>query len=82
MLLNTYYYNVNYFVRSLMRLVYDRTYYMLSIYYKLLAMVRFRNHLANGVCDNSKSCDTCSEWLIGPVLDHVCNILYCSYCSW
>ena len=35
----------------------------------------------NCVCDNSKSCDTCSQWFIGPVLDHVCNISYCSYCS-
>ena len=41
----------------------------------------FRNHLENGVCDNSKSCDTCGQWFIGPVLDHVCNLSYCSYCS-
>ena len=41
----------------------------------------FRNHVANGVCDNSKSCDTYGKWFIGPVLDHVCNISYCSYCS-
>ena len=39
MLLNTYYYNVNYFVRSLICLVYNRKYYILSIYYKLLAIV-------------------------------------------
>ena len=38
-------------------------------------------HLGNGVCDNSKSCETCGQWLIGPVLDYVCNISYCSYCS-
>ena len=25
----------------------------------------FKNHLANGVCDNSKSCDICGEWFIG-----------------
>ena len=41
----------------------------------------FRNHLSNGVRDNSKSCDPCGQWFIGPVLDHVCNISYCSYCS-
>ena len=41
----------------------------------------FRNHLENGGCDNSKSCDTCGQWFIGPVLDHVCNLSYCSYCS-
>ena len=41
----------------------------------------FRNHLLNGVCDNSKSCDTCGQWFIGPVLDHVFNLFYCSYCS-
>ena len=41
----------------------------------------FRNHLSNGVCDNSKSCDTCGQWFIGPVLDHVCNLSYCNYCS-
>ena len=40
-----------------------------------------RNHLSNGVCDNSKSCDTCGQWFIGPVLDHVCNLSYCTYCS-
>ena len=38
-----------------------------------------RNHLANGVCDNSMSCGTL--WYIGLVFDHVCNISYCSYCS-
>ena len=38
----------------------------------------FRNH---GVCDNLKSCDPCGQWFIGPVLHHVCNISYCSYCS-
>ena len=37
--------------------------------------------MENGVCDNSKSCDTCGQWFIGPVLDHVCNLSYCSYCS-
>ena len=31
----------------------------------------FRKHLANGVCDNSKSYDTCGQWFIGPVLDVV-----------
>ena len=41
----------------------------------------FRNHLGNGVCDNSKSCDTCDEWFIGPVFDRVCNLSYCIYCS-
>ena len=41
----------------------------------------FRNHVENGVCDNSKSCDTCGQWFIGPVLEHVCNLSYCSYCS-
>ena len=41
----------------------------------------FTNHLANGVCDNSKSCDTCGQWFIVPVLDQVCNIAYCNYCS-
>ena len=40
----------------------------------------FRKHSGNGVCDNSK-CDTYGERFIGPVLDHVCNIVYCSYCS-
>ena len=40
----------------------------------------FRNNLSNGVCDNLKSCDTCGQWFIGPVLDHVCNKSYCSYC--
>ena len=78
MLLNSYYYNVNYFVRSLMCLVYNRKIIHLFIYYSTC----FRNHLANGVCDNSKSCDTCGEWFIGTVIDHVCNISYCSYCSW
>ena len=39
MLLNTYDYNVNYFVRSLMCLVYNRKYYILSIYYILHAIV-------------------------------------------
>ena len=24
-----------------------------------------RNHLENGGCDNSKSCDTCGQWFIG-----------------
>ena len=33
----------------------------------------FRNHLSNGVCDNSKSCDSCGQWFIGPVLEHVCR---------
>ena len=41
----------------------------------------FRNHLSNGVCDNSKSCVPYGQWFIGPVLDHVCNISYCSFCS-
>ena len=41
----------------------------------------FKKHLSNGVCDNSKLCDTCDQWSIGPALDHVCNILYCSYYS-
>ena len=41
----------------------------------------FRNHLSNGVCHNSKSCDPCGQWFIGPVLNHVCNISYYSYCS-
>ena len=41
----------------------------------------FRNHLENGVYDNSKSCDPCDQWFIGHVLDHACNISYCSYCS-
>ena len=35
MLLNTYYYNINYFVSSLMCLDYNRKYYILAIYYKL-----------------------------------------------
>ena len=39
MLLNSYYYNVNYFVRSLMCLVYNRKIIYLFIYYKLLAIV-------------------------------------------
>ena len=82
MLFNTNYYNVNYNVRSIMCLIFNRTLYLI-IYFKLLAIVHdSKNHLANGVCDNSKSCDMCSEWFIGPVLDHVCNISYCSYCSW
>ena len=34
----------------------------------------FRNHLSNCACDNSKSCDTCGQWFIGPVLDHVYHI--------
>ena len=41
----------------------------------------FRNHLSNGVCDNSKSCATCAQWFIGPVFDHVCNLFYCSHYS-
>ena len=44
----------------------------------------FRNstcYLENGVCDNSKSCDTCGQWFIGQVLEHICNLSYCSYCS-
>ena len=39
MLLNTYYYNINYFIRSLMCLVYNRKYFILSIHYKLLEIV-------------------------------------------
>ena len=39
MLLNSYYYNVNYFVRSLMCLVNNRKIIYLFIYYKLLAIV-------------------------------------------
>ena len=39
MLLTSYYYNVNYFVRSLMCLVYNRKIIYLFIYYKLLAIV-------------------------------------------
>ena len=39
MLLNSYYYNVNYFVHSLMCLVYNRKIIYLFIYYKLLAIV-------------------------------------------
>ena len=41
----------------------------------------FRNPLSKGVCDNAKSCDTCGQWFIVPMLDHVCIISYCSYCS-
>ena len=41
----------------------------------------FRNHLSNGVWDNSKSCDTCGQWFVGQVLYHVYNLFYCSYCS-
>ena len=41
----------------------------------------FRNHLENGVCDNSTSCDPCGQWFIRAVLDDVYNISYGSYCS-
>ena len=82
MLLNTYYYNVTYFVRSLMCIVYDRKYYILSIYYKLLALVHtseitwqtvyatIQSHVTHVVSGSSVKC------LITYAIYHIAVIVY------
>ena len=85
MLLNTYYSNVNYFARSLMCLVYNGKYYILSIYYKLLAIVHhseiawqtvyvtIQSHVIHEVSGSSV------QYLITYAIYHIVVIVHSKY---
>ena len=41
----------------------------------------FKNHKQNEVCACAKSCEQCGHWFTGPVSNHICESLYCTYCN-
>ncbi len=41
----------------------------------------YDDHVTNSVCEQSKSCEGCGRWFMGPVEVHECHGVVCGYCS-